>query len=515
MSLKTEVNDLLNRTARLCGGVEEAKPLLNLTRELKVRLEEPLRVAVVGIMKAGKSTFMNALMGKDVLQTGTLETTYTVGWFKYGKSPRLEIHFRDGEIMEAPFSELSIWSVRTGQEKNDRLNDVKYVIIYYPSEILKKIEFIDTPGLNSVYGTDAQNTLDFLNLQSSEDTLSEVSHADAIIYAFSRSAAGFDKEILEAFHKNASRTSSPINSIGLLTKVDASGIWDIYGDTTPVETAKLVADTVMKNEEIKKMLFSVYPVCAKTVEGYAKLQNTDWELLEQLSAAEEEELADELFDAGEFIENCTLAGSETLRKSLIDKIGQYGILEAVRQRKAGKTEEQIQAILRESCGLKTVQEILSSHFGGRTFLIKSQYIFRQIKAMTVSLKKGTAYNSQIRSICGQVEEDIENLMSSVQTLNELKVLQMYYNGQVIFKNPEDKQDFLMATGEQGRNIEMRLGMPFGTTVSELKEEAGRKVSKWRALAGDFMQERNFVSAAGILARTYENMFYHLSALEEE
>lgn len=139
MSLKTEVNDLLNRTARLCGGVEEAEPLLNLTRELKARLEEPLRVAVVGIMKAGKSTFMNALMGKDVLQTGTLETTYTVGWFKYGKSPRLEIHFRDGEIMEAPFSELSIWSVRTGQEKNDRLNDVKYVIIYYPSEILRKL----------------------------------------------------------------------------------------------------------------------------------------------------------------------------------------------------------------------------------------------------------------------------------------------------------------------------------------------------------------------------------------
>src|SRR5699024_5242732 len=120
----------------------------------------------------------------DILYTGELETTYTVGWFKYGENPSITVCFRDGTTLEAPFSDLGRWSVRAYEKENPRINDVKYLIIYYPSTVLKQLEFIDTPGLNSVYGTDAQNTMDFLALQGSEDTLYETSMADAVIYAF-------------------------------------------------------------------------------------------------------------------------------------------------------------------------------------------------------------------------------------------------------------------------------------------------------------------------------------------
>ena len=66
MSLKSEVFGLLDDAQQLCRQCPDAGALLDSLREMRARLETPLRVAVVGIMKAGKSTFMNALMGYSV-----------------------------------------------------------------------------------------------------------------------------------------------------------------------------------------------------------------------------------------------------------------------------------------------------------------------------------------------------------------------------------------------------------------------------------------------------------------
>ena len=110
MSLKSEVFGLLDNAQRLCRQCPDSEALSDSLREMRARLETPLRVAVVGIMKAGKSTFMNALMGADILCTGDLETTYTVCWFRYGEQPKLTICFRNGEEQEAPIADLERWS---------------------------------------------------------------------------------------------------------------------------------------------------------------------------------------------------------------------------------------------------------------------------------------------------------------------------------------------------------------------------------------------------------------------
>ena len=676
MSLRTEVDRLLDHVVRLCGGNDRLQGLSTTAKEMQERLAEPLRVAVVGIMKAGKSTFMNALMGKDIVDTGSTETTYTVGWFRWGETPALEICFRDGRREKAPFEDLQKWSVRAAAQENDRLNDVQYVMIYYPSEVLKKLEFIDTPGLNSVYGTDAQNTLDFLSIQGHEDTVSEASRADAVIYAFSRSMAGFDKEILEAFHAGAARNSSPINSIGILTKVDATGIWDLFDEEIPVEKAGPVAAKSMENPEVRRLLFSIYPVCAKAVEGVAQLDETDWELLGRAAELDREELAELLYDAhlfcaaqsredasyaesaeelpasgnggagnettgaGEGVGSQTetaspvfgndrarnestgvgegagiqteapspasgasapgagradallpdtgesvssqaqrsywapgVAASETggggtasvsvpgvggagtnpevsdesfdfdsfsfeepdeeeeelqeltealeelgtavERTSVMSKLSQYGILEVTAQLAAGKTREEIAGILQERCGIQAVREILQSHFGNRTFLIKSQYIFGHLRSVLSSLKKEFPGDAAVYNVCTQIAGEIEELMMSVQTLDELKILQMYYNRQVRFRSEAEREDFLRVTGEYGRKAEIRLDLPDESTIADMRDRAGQKAAEWRARAGGFMLERSYVEAARTIARSYETMYYHLSALEEE
>ncbi|MGN1432436.1 MAG: dynamin family protein [Ruminococcus sp.] len=518
MSLKSELHSLLNNAIRLCNDCPEAEELLDNIKEMLNRLDKPLRVAVVGVMKAGKSTFMNALMGSDILDTGTLETTYTVCWFRYADKPSLTICFRDGSTKDAPFEDLQKWSVRAAAQENERLNDVKYVIVYYPSEVLRKMEFIDTPGLNSVYGTDAENTLDFLSIKSSEDTISEASEADAIIYAFSRSAQGFDKGILDSFHSGSSNNSSPINSVGILTKADITG-GDIYGSQTPVETAKAVTSTIMKEPDMKKNLFSVLPVCAKTVEGYFKLSDADWSALEKIAEKDLQSLIDCLYDANMFAictdEEYMIFGSVESRTRLMQVLDKYGILEVSKQLALGKTREEIGDILQEKCGVQPVRSILQSHFGNRTFLIKSQYIFNYLHSITSAIKKKSRYGSDIYNICEHISENLDDLMSSHQTFNELKILQMYYNEQLSFENEEEKEDFLRITGEYGRSAEDRLGMEKGSTISQLKEKAKEKVDLWHLNSSRCMQSGNYVTAATIISRSYEMMYYHLLSLDEE
>ena len=112
-------------------------------------------------------------------------------------------------------------------------------------------------------------------------------------------------------------------------------------------------------------------------------------------------------------------------------------------------------------------------------------------------------------------DQIDGLLTSVQSLKELKVLQAYYNGQLQFSDEEEKQDFLSIMGEFGRSAEARLGVKEGTAVRELACCAQQKAAAWHGRASDWMKPRAYVEAATIAARSYEQMFFHLNALNED
>jgi hypothetical protein len=83
---------------RLAGGPGAAA-----VEEIAARLDEPLRVAFAGRVKAGKSTLLNALVGEELAPTDAGECTRILTWYCDGHTYRVTLHLRAGGERQVPF----------------------------------------------------------------------------------------------------------------------------------------------------------------------------------------------------------------------------------------------------------------------------------------------------------------------------------------------------------------------------------------------------------------------------
>ena len=94
--------------------------------------DRSFRIAVVGEFSSGKSTFLNALMGRDILKHGAVETTATITEIENvpeANAETCDIYYRDGKsVLDIPSSELENYTV-TSSKVCDVAKDVRKVVI--------------------------------------------------------------------------------------------------------------------------------------------------------------------------------------------------------------------------------------------------------------------------------------------------------------------------------------------------------------------------------------------------
>ncbi|MEV8503767.1 dynamin family protein [Actinoplanes sp. NPDC051475] len=248
------VGPLSARVATLCDDISArvGPEVAGQVRHVHDRLAEPLRVAIAGRLKAGKSTLVNALIGRRVAPTAVGECTRVVTRFRYGPADRVDVVRRDGTRSSLPLGDDGMIPQRLGVPAGR----VAYVDVMLTSEKLRDLTVVDTPGLAS---TDTQvsaraaaelsETTAPFDAGIDADSASEVAAAEAVVYVFTQAVRADDVQALEAFRAASARlASSPINALGVFGKVDtlvggAGDPWPVAGPLAEQQGA-LLARTV-------------------------------------------------------------------------------------------------------------------------------------------------------------------------------------------------------------------------------------------------------------------------------
>jgi hypothetical protein len=122
--------------------------------EILKRIEtQVFSIAIVGEFRRGKSTFINTLIGKDILPSDILPTSATLNRVTYGVKPAVKILFKDGHEEEIPIDKLSDYVTKLTPESEKTAGTIQESIVYYPVPYCQNnIDIIDTPGLNDEQG---------------------------------------------------------------------------------------------------------------------------------------------------------------------------------------------------------------------------------------------------------------------------------------------------------------------------------------------------------------------------
>ncbi len=142
--------------------VRGAKSRIERCQELLVRLaEDRFNLAVLGQFKRGKSSLMNAVIGRELLPTGLLPLTSVVTMLRFGPAERLLLTRDESWVEEAPVSRLAEYVTERGNPGNAKKIRAAYIDL--PLSLLRRgLHFVDTPGIGSSREENTATTYAFL-----------------------------------------------------------------------------------------------------------------------------------------------------------------------------------------------------------------------------------------------------------------------------------------------------------------------------------------------------------------
>jgi hypothetical protein len=166
-----------------------------------------LNVAVVGNFSAGKSLFVNSLLGDDLCPTGVCPTTSSVASITYGDRERIHISRPTAdawvEVSRHLFSRLVC------SEHGDKQQRRYQFRVYYPLDALRPIEIVDTPGFEN-----HDNAFDTM------ETLAALDRADVLFFLKDANRPDVTREELNQLDLIRQRTSHDIPCYLIINKAD-------------------------------------------------------------------------------------------------------------------------------------------------------------------------------------------------------------------------------------------------------------------------------------------------------
>jgi hypothetical protein len=458
--------------------------------DARQRLAGPLRVAIAGKLKAGKSTLLNALLSEELAPTDAGECTRIVTWYRRSERPEVIVHPRDHPPRARPFD-------RSGGALEVDLGglsgaEVDHLEIGWPTQRLTDLTLIDTPGIASLSTDVSAETYRAL---SPEDD--RPGQADAVLYLL-RHAHASDVRFLESFHDDELAHGTPMNAVGVLARADE------IGSCTPdaLEVAARVAERYQGEPRLRQLCPVVVPVSGRLGFAGETLREQEHRALRELAAAPAHRVDELLLTADRFARRpSSVPVSELDRQHLLDRFGLFGVRLAIGLLRTGQvgSAQQLAAELVTRSGLPRLREVLTVQFRRRAQVLKARSALAALAGVLEA--GGVAGTEALRARAEEVAAEAHAFVE-VRLLNQLR------SGELVL--PEARAEELeRLLGALGHDATTRLGLAVDAPPEEIRQACTAALARWRTVAGHPLSDRAAQVAAGVAARTLEGMLADL------
>lgn len=224
------MSELLKESKELLSAVKDfisASPwrgeFIGYIDKMLFDIDRPCELAIIGTVKAGKSSFINALLGEDLAVVNVTEATATINFFKYAEhkedNGKVFVVYTDGttEWRDKEFLDSLQGNTADILRRSEKIDHLEF---YVDNKILRDIVLIDTPGTASVVEQHSEVINDFGAQEQRERNIREsvrlMGKADAVVLLVARVPKEKDEENAVKF----TDATNSYDSLGVMSKID-------------------------------------------------------------------------------------------------------------------------------------------------------------------------------------------------------------------------------------------------------------------------------------------------------
>jgi hypothetical protein len=469
--------------AAYAGSPAEAASL-----EIRRRLDQPVQVAIAGKVKVGKSTLLNALVGEELAPTNASECTRIVTWYRGAEVCQVTAVPLEGQPHPIAFSRERALDVDL---TNTPAESLRWLLVDWPSERLRSMTLVDTPGIASLSTDLSRRTTAFL-----DPTSEEPGTVDAVIYLM-RHMHTADVRLLESFHDHDLAQPNPVNCIAVLSRADEIGVCRLDA----MKSARAIAARYVAQPSIRRLVQDVVPVAGLLAQAAVSLREEEYRALRALAAAgvrstspvlgSIQELAAEHTEVDDVVD-------ANQRRILVERFGLFGVRWSVEwlSRSVDPTASDLAVALSEVSGLTHLRQTVVQQIGARSGLLKAR------SAMTALARLATTH-----PVDG-LAESLEQLLASAHELAELRMLNAMRLGAVPLKD-EQLAEAEALFERSGQAPAARIGLPADADQAEVRRRLLASLDTWQRRAENPLSKQAVVDASRVVIRTYEGMLADL------